>query len=105
VIAQFNRAIENIVLIKVNTVLTMKPSTDKGKHSIDEEMGSTDKGTNTTEKGKHSTDKNPVFTPVPVHVVPPQMFSARRETFPGDCNHDVHKTTHSDESERFGRYG
>jgi hypothetical protein len=28
-----------------------------------------------------------------------------RETFPGDCNHDVHKMTHSAESERFGLYG
>jgi hypothetical protein len=33
-----------------------------------------------------------------------QMFTARRETFPGDCNHDVHKMTHSAESERFGLY-
>jgi hypothetical protein len=40
-----------------------------------------------------------------VHVVPPQMFTSRRDTFPGDCNHDVHKITHSAESERFGRYG
>ncbi len=29
----------------------------------------------------------------------------RWETFPGDCNHDVHKMTHSAESERFGLYG
>ncbi len=28
-----------------------------------------------------------------------------QETFPGDCNHDVHKKTHSAKSERFGLYG
>jgi hypothetical protein len=34
-----------------------------------------------------------------------QMFTARREYFPGDGNHDVHKITPSAESERFGRDG
>jgi hypothetical protein len=35
-----------------------------------------------------------------------QLFTARRqESFPGDGNHDLHKITHSAESERFGRYG
>ncbi len=34
-----------------------------------------------------------------------QMFTARQESFSGDGNHDVHKITHSAESERFGRYG
>ncbi len=33
------------------------------------------------------------------------MFTAGQETFPGDGNHDVHKITHSAESERFGKYG
>jgi hypothetical protein len=28
--------------------------------------------------------------------------TARQEYFPGDGNHDVHKITHSAESERFG---
>ncbi len=28
-----------------------------------------------------------------------------QETFPGDCNHDVHKMTHSAKSERFGLCG
>ncbi len=41
----------------------------------------------------------------PVHILLPQMFTARRDTFPGDCNHDVHKMTHSAESERFGPCG
>jgi hypothetical protein len=31
--------------------------------------------------------------------------SDRQETFPGDGNHDVHKITHSAESERFGPCG
>ena len=31
--------------------------------------------------------------------------SDRQEFFPGDCNHDVHKMTHSAESERFGPCG
>jgi hypothetical protein len=30
------------------------------------------------------------------------MFTARQETFPGDGNHDVHKMTHSAESEDLG---
>ncbi len=30
---------------------------------------------------------------------------ARQETFLGDCNHDVHKITHSAKSERFGLCG
>jgi hypothetical protein len=34
-----------------------------------------------------------------------QRHSDRQESFPGDGNHDVHKITHSAESERFGRYG
>ncbi len=34
-----------------------------------------------------------------------QMFNARSETLPEDGNHDVHKMTHSAESERFGQYG
>ncbi len=33
------------------------------------------------------------------------MFTAGQETFPGDGNHDVHKMTHSAESEIFGKYG
>jgi hypothetical protein len=31
--------------------------------------------------------------------------SDRQESFPGDGNHDVHKITHSAESERFGPCG
>ncbi len=34
-----------------------------------------------------------------------QMSTARQETFPGEGNHDVHKMTHSAESERFWLYG
>ena len=33
------------------------------------------------------------------------MYTARQESFSGDGNHDVHKITHSAESERFGRNG
>jgi hypothetical protein len=43
----------------------------------------------------------------PVSLVPTAHSDVptRWETFPGNCNHDVHKMTHSAESERFGLYG
>jgi hypothetical protein len=46
------------------------------------------------------------LTPV-ANLVPtaPSNVPTRWETFPGDCNHGVHKMTHSAESERFGLYG
>ncbi len=48
-----------------------------------------------------------LFSTVPRRLVQQSVVrkSQIQETFPGDCNHDVHKMTHWGKSERFGLYG
>jgi hypothetical protein len=57
----------------------------------------------------HDTNGNlPPASLTPVANLAPTAHSnvpTRWETFPGDCNHGVHKMTHSAKSERFGLYG